>query len=242
MLPIPLSTEYPVVMPATIDADYRLERNQAISNDLKSRAEEAKEKFEMTGEKRFQEFAERLEARVTEYTTADDKIRNTNRDVGHLWACSGFGQELDWSLMLAPHRVVQNGIPRSETLALLTREQYEPASTVNSYSSEDVKPGNFVVKKGRTTGVTVGVINYIRSTALDTINEQKVLFTGWHIAPADRDHSFSRPGDSGSWVLDMAGNWIGMLNAEFDGGALMLTVDRLVPDIERLTGARVGLP
>jgi hypothetical protein len=243
MRPIPPFTQFPVVMPSTQDTNTLLDSYKSSSQEYVDLLEEVKAKFDVTGDQKYKKAVGDFEAECKTYVALEHKVRNTNRDVGHLWACSGFEQGLDWSLMLAPLRVIHNTTPRSAEMTKLTKRRWLPESpTVSSYSAEDIRAGKFVIKKGRSTDVTMGTLNVLRSMFFDNIRGKKVTFEGWHIAPESHDHVFSRPGDSGSWVLDMRGNWIGMIIAEIDGGALMLTVDKLIPDIERMTGARVGLP
>jgi hypothetical protein len=80
------------------------------------------------------------------------------------------------------------------------------------------------------------------TTVMESYHGKRLEFTAWHIAPQKRMEPFCQPGDTGSWALDMEGDWVGLIFGEVDGAGLMLPVDKLVADIERFTQAKVELP
>jgi hypothetical protein len=71
--------------------------------------------------------------------------------------------------------------------------------------------GMRVQKTGRTTGHTTGVISQIEATMRIQYDNRSALFTGQLVADA-----MSKPGDSGSAVLDMDGRVVGLLFAGSD--------------------------
>lgn len=71
--------------------------------------------------------------------------------------------------------------------------------------------GMRVQKTGRTTGYTTGVISQIEATLRVQYDSRSALFTGQLVADG-----MSKPGDSGSAVLDMEGRVVGLLFAGSD--------------------------
>ena len=94
-----------------------------------------------------------------------------------------------------------------------------------------------VVKKGRTTGVTVGVVDCLETNV--RLENKKMV--AWKIyAPNMRD--FSQPGDSGSLVLNHEGQLQGLLFGGWDNRfGLMIPIDALVKDIETRTKRKLHL-
>ena len=94
-----------------------------------------------------------------------------------------------------------------------------------------------VVKRGKATGVTVGVID-----CLETIVRLDGTATrAWKIY-APNMKAFCQPGDSGSFVLNDDGQLQGLLYGGWDDRfGLMIPIDALVKDIETRTKKRLHL-
>jgi hypothetical protein len=104
-----------------------------------------------------------------------------------------------------------------------------------------MRAGELVIKRGRTTGLTVGTVNAIEPA----VNLGGKTCSAWHIV-GKVGNWFCRPGDSGSFVLDTEGRWCALLFAtpfkSVSGDAYVLPVGDLIADIEYLTGGTISLP
>jgi hypothetical protein len=83
--------------------------------------------------------------------------------------------------------------------------------------------GDPVQKTGRTTAYTQGVITQIDATLRIDYNGQSALFEGQLVADA-----MSRPGDSGSAVLDMEKRVVGLLFAGSDVATVINPIDEVL--------------
>jgi hypothetical protein len=229
-------------MPSSADRNTTLARYQELLAYAKENLKDAQQKLEWTGDTRQQTRANVYQEKLEEAVDSVRKINNLDRKVGDLWACSGFGRQLDWSLISAPERSVQNNVLPVTEVKHLTDEYAPMGSRINMWSMDNVKSESIVLKRGRSTGITVGMLNEIKTTVITSHYGDKITFTAWHVAPRKRLAAFCEPGDSGAWVLDMESSWIGIVFGEVDGAGLMLPVDRLIADIEDVTGAKVELP
>ena len=115
------------------------------------------------------------------------------------------------------------------------------------------KPGlGIYFKIGRTTGLTVGECNGIKSdTQLevplndeDQGEQKRVVFSQAHVlmAPPDSVRPFALAGDSGAWICDRFGWLVGMVWAGADRTSYCTPIGRIIEDIEDQTGMRVELP
>jgi len=84
-----------------------------------------------------------------------------------------------------------------------------------------------VQKSGRTTGHTQGIITQIDATLRIDYNGTSALFTGQLVASP-----MSRPGDSGSAVLDMEGRVVGLLFAGSDTATIMNPIDEVLSALD----------
>jgi hypothetical protein len=82
--------------------------------------------------------------------------------------------------------------------------------------------GTEVQKTGRTTGYTEGVITQIDATMSISYGEHMALFTGQLVAGA-----MSKPGDSGSAVLDMDRRVVGLLFAGSEAATIINPIDEV---------------
>jgi hypothetical protein len=92
-----------------------------------------------------------------------------------------------------------------------------------------------VLKRGRTTGWTVGRINEFETAVkhIDGLATRELVVT--NIAS---DHPFCAAGDSGSLVFDRFGDVVGLLHATiFPTAALLTPIEAVFEDIKTCTGA-----
>ncbi len=91
----------------------------------------------------------------------------------------------------------------------------------------DVKPGDKVVKSGRTTGITRGVVKSVGTTLqVEMEDEEKVWFSDQVVSDMS-----SQPGDSGSVVLNADQEVVGLL---FAGSDKLTVFNRISNVINRL--------
>ena len=80
--------------------------------------------------------------------------------------------------------------------------KYNPTTQhVTHWSTKNLGPDEYVIKKGRTTGVTIGKLNKLQTVTIET--EQYEM---WEIDQIPGQGPFLSGGDSGSWAIDMEGN------------------------------------
>ena len=91
----------------------------------------------------------------------------------------------------------------------------------------EVKPGLKVLKSGRTTGVTSGVVKSISTTLkVEMKQDEKVWFSDQVVTDMD-----SQPGDSGSLVVDENMKVVGLL---FAGSDKLTVFNRITNVVDRL--------
>jgi hypothetical protein len=112
---------------------------------------------------------------------------------------------------------------------------------LETWSTERVYGEERVLKRGRTTGLTSGTFNSINPA----VQLSGKVCSAWQVV-GKTDRFFCEPGDSGSFIIDSEGRWCGLLFAapypSTKGDAFVLPVDKLIEDIEGLTGGSVSLP
>ena len=112
---------------------------------------------------------------------------------------------------------------------------------LEEWSSERVRGGERVYKRGRTTGLTCGTFSAINPA----VNLDGKICSAWEVE-GNAGREFCEPGDSGSFIIDSEGRWCALLFAapsrSLLGIAYVLPVDDLIADIEHITGGTVSLP
>jgi hypothetical protein len=247
-----------VKMPSQIDAAKFKTVNDEHIQQLEQMIETNNDRFGWTRDERYR-------ARITKMREEQAKSRElleklarhtgSNRGHGHLEYASGFKRGLDWSLSSFANRKMINEPPERETVAAAGTRcfdgpeekrffnvlgRYNPLVECEVFSSP--VPDTFVLKRGRTTNVTIGKVSVIQSE----------FFHGFHfklraIAPG-RSSQFALPGDSGAWVLNLFGEWVGSVTAIHSpptggpGISCMLESERIIADIETFTKAKVLSP
>jgi len=108
--------------------------------------------------------------------------------------------------------------------------------TINHYDSGSV--GSVVLKSGRSSGVTYGIVNGTVSDVFLPGGQKSVEY-----AVVGQDKKlFSKEGDSGAWVIDSSGSLIGMVIGQGIRGQTYITpITEVFKDIEEKTGAKVSL-
>ncbi|EEQ31269.1 hypothetical protein McanMca71_006840 [Microsporum canis] len=176
------------------------------------------------------------------------EVRSFNPNIGAIVAASGFRNAaldsglaspfilLDWAIL---H--IRNG--RDSLNYTGDLEQSAPTLQRESQFITRIDPipnsQSAVIKKGRTTGVTVGTISGLTSIAIRIPGLPAGLHhRGFEISSGPAP--FAKPGDSGSWVLNMSGQVIGLLfgGDVADGSAMVMPMNLVVKDIEE----KVGIP
>lgn len=110
------------------------------------------------------------------------------------------------------------------------------------------------VQNGRSTGSSWGAVNAINAD-IHILGEgelQNMHYSAVDIVPSINPlHDFYEPGDAGSWVFSQDGSLCGMLfggtNPMLGQGAgrshgLVVPIDRVFADVEKMTGSKVSLP
>jgi hypothetical protein len=215
-------------------------------HEMDEMTKDRQQKLEWTGDPRYQTAIDNSSRASAEYQAEKNTIEQFNSSAGALWACSGFQMDhlCDWSLSLAPNRSISNTLPPIKHSSLAGHRYGPFDAKIREVSMKNVKSGSLVWKKGRTTGITVGIVNSIRTDiTLHNSRGEELHFTTWEITPNPANTPFVEAGDSGAWVLDMDGNWCGMVYAQLElGRAAMLDVNTLAADIQRMTGYEVEMP
>ncbi|KAI9694163.1 MAG: hypothetical protein M1822_003434 [Bathelium mastoideum] len=219
-------------------------------------------KFDLTGDDRCRTNIAKLEKGCREQQALIQKLEDCtsgNQGIGFLEYGSGFQNGLDWSLSSFDSRKINNIPPALEELdkglrkAMVNTEESD--STWYTYFPLDKinlsKPqiDGHVIKQGRTLGVTVGTVNAIPSSIhmLESLELQKEVIFEVHAVLAGSAEQFAHAGDSGAWVLNMKGDWIGSIvgihTADRRGAiSLVMEAQKIVEDIERFTGKKVVCP
>ena len=131
----------------------------------------------------------------------------------------------------------------TEVHALGPDTPYAPPTSLKleEWSSERVRGGERVYKRGRTTGLTCGTFNAINPA----VNLSGKVCSAWEVVGTGK-REFCQKGDSGSFVIDSHGKWCALLFAapytSFSGDGYVLPASDLIADIEHLTGGTVSLP
>jgi len=104
--------------------------------------------------------------------------------------------------------------------------------------------GDPLFKKGCMTGLSNGFYNGIEPTVAIELPNGELRTTTEHtlISPASSDTTFSKPGDSGSWILNASGDLVGMLWGGSNNVGYFTPIGLVLNDVETRTGWKVQLP
>ncbi|PGH12168.1 hypothetical protein AJ79_04462 [Helicocarpus griseus UAMH5409] len=180
------------------------------------------------------------------------KMADLNRNVGYVYASSGFryspsqkyGFALDWSVTkVASPRSMQN----------LLDEQFSQSfiGTGESpkYWRKGIPAGLRVAKVGRTSGWTVGHVNSTEAVFSEKSRYGKKVY-GWTIVPEGIRDSFAAAGDSGAIIFDAdessatRGSWVGLLFSAnlAEGFGYFVPIETVLQDISTITGCEILEP
>lgn len=95
---------------------------------------------------------------------------------------------------------------------------------------------------GRTSGLTSGTVHCLKSSLQMRPNVFTSAFSVTGLGFSKR----STKGDSGSWVIDQNGRWVGLFlvapGISLSGDVFTLPARDVIHDIELVTGGKVTLP
>ncbi|EEH09296.1 predicted protein [Histoplasma capsulatum G186AR] len=239
-----------LVSPSNFDANFKRE---IIENALDSVRRHVEELQEQQGTEYLNDKQERalskLQASMDAVNLEAQALNNLNRATGTVWAGSGFrssnGFGMDWALVSLPNsRSFLNKLPTSKGLAALPPYIHPTLLFPDSRKVEECGPcekGAIVFKSGRTTGLTSGTLSHVDTT----VNFNGRTVSAWHVIGIN-NVPFCDSGDSGSWLIDENGKWVGLLFAcpfpSYTGDGYAIPALELIKDIEALVGGRVEIP
>lgn len=166
--------------------------------------------------------------------------------LGAIYASSGHnfsrhGHRLDWALIQISPGLLPNAWRNhvSDGYGRGTPRQILQASKPQKNAA--------VYKHGSVTGMTVGIVNPIRSYVVGhDANGKRHVTKEWCVIPDGDSENFAKEGDSGAFVLDReTADVMGMIwgGHSFKGGPVYFTsITAIATDIEKVTGLRVQLP
>ncbi|KAF3491860.1 uncharacterized protein GIQ15_01377 [Arthroderma uncinatum] len=179
-----------------------------------------------------------------------DEIKSFNPHIGTVLATSGFKNAsthagissplclLDWAILHVRNgRRCHNYIGDINPSIPEWRRESQSVSGIADIPDTE----STVIKKGRTTGVTLGVVGGPPVLVRLGAAYGNLYRRAWLVS-RDWSKCFARPGDSGSWVLNMSGQVIGILVAgdESDGSGLIVPMSLVVRNIEAVAGFPEG--
>lgn len=112
-----------------------------------------------------------------------------------------------------------------------------------SRQAASMELGQMLIKAGRTSGLTRGVVHELRgSFRFNDVPDQ--TFRAYEVMPVGGKHNWAEPGDSGALAFDRAGSWVGLVfGGHVDrGSGYVIPSDVVIRDIESRTGRELRLP
>lgn len=135
-------------------------------------------------------------------------------------------------------------LPSVEDLVQAGVEEHQLALPFSGHIEEvgDMILGSLVFKIGRTNGLSSGTVHSLKSSLQIRPNVVTSAFLVTGLGLSER----SAKGDSGSWIVDKNGRWVGLFFAapgiSLSGDAFALPAGDMIKDIELVTGGKVTLP
>lgn len=171
--------------------------------------------------------------------------------IGRVLAASGYQvnkdkRRMDWALIESPATYSQNLAPNGEGLGerqLLPSCSYDIGEGFVIQETAKFGLYDFVIKKGRTSGITTGFVNKMHRVVRwathggNETEETEIMGVG---------QDFAEHGDSGSLITDAKGRLVGLLFAkdacasDFDIG-FMTPIQDLEENVRERTGATLSL-
>ncbi|KAK6580857.1 hypothetical protein PZA11_006345 [Diplocarpon coronariae] len=173
----------------------------------------------------------------------------TSESIGSVRFASGFeqrtksGARLDWAFVESPKTFRRNTPPPPQfNQSLIPGRNFVYAPTGNDFvhSLGRIKPGDWVVRQGRTS-IGHGQVNRIQRHVIweEHPPSEEVEIMGF-------GDDFGRAGDSGSWVVnrhfELVGMLIGMDRASSEDVGLVTPIHDIIDDIEKRTSCVVSFP
>jgi hypothetical protein len=244
--------------PSSVDHEKSLAIDEVHLNEIQELKAAQLEKIEMLGnqvpevrKRGLQRCVEKEQAFIKRITTAED----SDRVIGTLLASSGYrvsdgkGCRLDWGLIrLHNDRVGTNEVRFHVFFSFWMTDFFSKTSDGTIVTSQEAGEagkallGKQVIKLGRTTGETRGIINpadsYIHfpGTSYEQFSKEMVV--------VGTDNTFSAEGDSGSFVvLGRTGELVGILwgGLTTREATFVTPMDAITTDIQKLTGFETRL-
>lgn len=180
--------------------------------------------------------------------TAKAFHKNDQQFLGKVYAGSGYrmtsdGMMLDWACInVREERMGRNEIPQENDVDIKYRKAYAPDS-IFMQGVAPVEEDMRLVKIGRRTGFTEGQLDGIRLADIQSWVQVDGVWSSAkgrvHLVAPLHKSVFGDPGDSGSFVMSMAGSFVGLyMGGDRDRGTgLFIAAKDLFEDIKRITGA-----
>lgn len=174
-----------------------------------------------------------------------EKIRRaaTAPTIGNVIATSGHrlnenSRRMDWAIIQVSGRMTENKPPPAAHLTDLGYPRFGPAGyrvTSDSIIQQtcEIRPGSWVVKNGKSTGVTSGRVSRL-TRLVQWENQQE----SEEVDVVGLTKDFAQAGDSGSFVVDEDGNLVGLLIATdlITSCGLVTPIEELLADVKAMTG------
>ncbi|EFR01258.1 hypothetical protein MGYG_04263 [Nannizzia gypsea CBS 118893] len=218
--------------------------------EIKKRLEDEDPSLSENTKTTFNYDTDRLNGYIKKVKLANAFHQQGNRYLGGVYAASGYristtSRMLDWALIeVRSERLSKNKIPLMEDIPESRRGEYHPASAVLQ-AATPVEADMSLCKVGRRTGFTEGRLNTLHVTQVQKWSQNKdgswtkICGSLHEIVPVAPQGRFGDAGDSGSFIMDRHGSFVGL----YVGGCLetgtgyFMEASDLFHDIEKITGA-----
>lgn len=178
----------------------------------------------------------------------DFRDASTAPPIGNIIAASGHRlnecrHRMDWVLFQVSGCIAENRPPPADCLEYQSYPEFGPQGYRVTQDSiitniSEVIPGSWVVKRGKTTGVTSGYINRMPRIIQweDQQESEEVDVVGLI-------QDFVQGGDSGSFVVDEFGNLVGLLIAtdRVTSCAFVTPIGEILADVKTITGGNLTI-
>lgn len=204
----------------------------------------------------------RAQAKRDEVQSRVELLMSRKAPLGLTIACSGFrvnenNHKMDWALVeVSSERFMANFAP--DTYAFSSAPEHRPknktydSDTMPITKTAAVQPGEWVVTRGRTSGVTTGVVHKMAMEVNDW-RTRNLVSTEIVVMHTSRETQvfppvFSEEGDSGAWIFNADGIVVGEQIAHrertegYNDLTVMTPIIDVFEDIEALTHGKVILP
>ena len=187
---------------------------------------------------------------VNKLATARQQMVSEDSTIGKVVMASGVRlnksrRRMDWALFTTPTAFQQNHVP-SPTLFIMRQERplnydFEEQFVMSKFG--EIQNGDWVTKNGRTTGTTAGYVNQM---------ERIVFWPEYNMTSSEIEvvglaAAFAERGDSGSAVINMHGELIGIviameMNSTSEHSGIVTSIGDLLRDLGEREGVTLRLP